>query len=1491
MSLSVIVYLHSQSVLQPRFLIESLKAQQQVEPEVHVFYTEGLALPELPDNWQQTAVSPERSCAEIWQQGWAQSQADHVAFFSQSVMLHPLHFATLLQALQDQHLEVSCIRPDFVDNQLLPVPEMVLPTLKATDWPGFALGSRILWPFESACFVRNALSSAFFEALSDRPSLRDTLDWLNTHPLSVLPLTTLTIAAEACWQDKPRASEQQQYFKNLLKKYAPESLTPSYALASDQKTPAACYFFVSQALLNQGLTGLLDAFQKKNQKHIQQQKQVMWLVDTLPADWRPMLQGLQAEGFTPLVVELSTERSLSGEPYFTQYTQHGGLPLIRISGIHPVEFQVQGLEQPPALVSWLITLINVYQPARLHLNTLNFYSAFLLDALRAANIPMYYSVSDGSLAFWRHQLRQPETRYRENKYAPAALYYQNRLVQQFLQSDAAALLVHDPEARSHLLDLDCPPERIYEVATAPALAAVYRQPARIRRSLATHSDMAPLYQLRTGDTLANALLQDFKDIDLQARVLVCGQETEGLLRLLLEQQIWTQATVFDLAQAETLKKQGLNAHHGSLTSLSAYSHYFDVVYTPFLLESLQPHQYHQLLSSVMLNLKKGGTWLLRTRHPVTARPDQGGFWLSAAHRRPYSPDLVQHWLEQAGFEVERVITGYHEKGWHDVLFRARMRISALPLLNAPVATAACEKAWQEHPLNVELKEEAEVLLIGTHIRKTWMIQRMSCAAMLGLSLNFTELPHSPQRRLKKHQFRHARHLNASLGRLKHSFDAILVEGAAETLTPQDLPQFLQLCRERLKPEGELHLRSLQLEPDSEDPLFWQSLLHQRPYADLKPLLQAQGFEVVSARQEGLIHQYHCRLAEPVQPARATPKLPASVRQLMKQGARVQQIEHWQQLAQLGQNAQDCLLLDGLLEQLPPESLLPALRQLIQALQQDGLLVLIFDADTHWRWVQHEGHRPYPPLVVEQLLQLCGLQKHSLMNSEQRWIWCGFKRLTLLPHPAPTLSLRWEGDVLKYTSLAAVNRELLAQVLQRQDWALEVRNPSDCDFDVTPASELYPFKQHMYRPLAANPDLVVRHAWPVNFDLPASSGHWVMIQPWEFGSLPVRWVYHINRFVDQVWVPSTFVQQSFLESGVLPEKVAVVPNGVNTQQFHPEAPPLRLPTDKSFKFLFVGGGIHRKGIDLLIEAYLSVFTAADDVSLIIKEFGAGDVYSGFNVPELLEQAREKYPQAAEILHLTDNLAPEDMPSLYTAADCLVHPYRGEGFALPIAEAMACERAVLVTGFGACLDYCTPDNAYLIPAEKVYFEDKQIDQAVTVDLPYWAEPDMAAFQALLRQIYENPEEARAKAAQARQDIQDNWTWAHSFMQMEAVLQTLQQRPVFRFYREHLLAEVLAKAFEAIDAERYAQAIPHFNRALQIDPYQPSVYYNLGVAYLMAQQYQQALDALTTSLREGEITGDLCYAMATTLRHLGDHKTSQHFLGKARELNPELFEVPSA
>ena len=58
--------------------------------------------------------------------------------------------------------------------------------------------------------------------------------------------------------------------------------------------------------------------------------------------------------------------------------------------------------------------------------------------------------------------------------------------------------------------------------------------------------------------------------------------------------------------------------------------------------------------------------------------------------------------------------------------------------------------------------------------------------------------------------------------------------------------------------------------------------------------------------------------------------------------------------------------------------------------------------------------------------------------------------------------------------------------------------------------------------------------------------------------------------------------------------------------------------------------------------------------------------------------------------------EELAGLYAACDCLVHPYRGEGFGLPIAEAMACGLPAIVTGYGAAMDFCDERTSYPILA---------------------------------------------------------------------------------------------------------------------------------------------------------------------------------------------------
>src|SRR5262249_50983681 len=147
-----------------------------------------------------------------------------------------------------------------------------------------------------------------------------------------------------------------------------------------------------------------------------------------------------------------------------------------------------------------------------------------------------------------------------------------------------------------------------------------------------------------------------------------------------------------------------------------------------------------------------------------------------------------------------------------------------------------------------------------------------------------------------------------------------------------------------------------------------------------------------------------------------------------------------------------------------------------------------------------------------------------------------------------------------------------------------------------------------------------------------------------------------------------------------------------------------------------------------------------------------------------------PGNPEIEYLDRPLSSEELAGLYTACDCLVHPYRGEGFGLPIAEAMACGLPVIVTGYGAALDFCNDATAYLIPAKVVHYPEKRVGDLETVDYPWLAEPDLQSLKDVLRRVVEHPAEARAKCQAGWTHIRNHFTWDHAVQVVEQRLEAL-------------------------------------------------------------------------------------------------------------------------
>ena len=170
------------------------------------------------------------------------------------------------------------------------------------------------------------------------------------------------------------------------------------------------------------------------------------------------------------------------------------------------------------------------------------------------------------------------------------------------------------------------------------------------------------------------------------------------------------------------------------------------------------------------------------------------------------------------------------------------------------------------------------------------------------------------------------------------------------------------------------------------------------------------------------------------------------------------------------------------------------------------------------------------------------------------------------------------------------------------------------------------------------------------------------------------------------MPSQFVRRMYLDAGLGEDRVHVVPNGVDLERFAPEGETYPLDGTPAVRFLFVGGAIARKGVDMLLAAWQEAFADRDDVQLVIKDFGSDGVYRGAD-----RSAIHAAAEAGSVVHLDADLADAEMAALYRACDVLVHPYRGEGFAMPVLEAMASGLPVIHTGGGPTDEFCPPQAA--------------------------------------------------------------------------------------------------------------------------------------------------------------------------------------------------------
>jgi hypothetical protein len=241
--------------------------------------------------------------------------------------------------------------------------------------------------------------------------------------------------------------------------------------------------------------------------------------------------------------------------------------------------------------------------------------------------------------------------------------------------------------------------------------------------------------------------------------------------------------------------------------------------------------------------------------------------------------------------------------------------------------------------------------------------------------------------------------------------------------------------------------------------------------------------------------------------------------------------------------------------------------------------------------------------------------------------------------------------------------------------------------------------------------------------------------WETDRLPKQWGKSI-RWLDEVWAPCELVKNCLIKEG-FSGPIEIVPTSAKTSgsisKFNISIGNGNVfLSENIFKFYSIFQWNERKGWKELLGAYFDEFSSEDNVVLIIKTRPLKNNVEQIK-DDILNLKRKFNKKKFPMLYLvTKDITEGEINGIHQYADCYVSPHHGEGWGMPIHDAINFKNELIITKFGGITEFLDENSANIIKHTMGPVKNMKWCSFYG-SYQSWANPSKKSLSEIMRKVY--------------------------------------------------------------------------------------------------------------------------------------------------------------